>query len=152
MAKKLTEILINVLLVLAIFAGMYFLVKEIRQPEVAMQPQQIIVQQPMAQPQTVVQQQPVALPDKTYFSEYSCSDLASCTVTKVPEGLMTIGFIRVNRGTPDHNCGYVMFRAGQEIDYTNLNEIHTYSGNLPDPSTTLDAFVENNMPFVHACN
>lgn len=150
--SKIRGVLVNVLLVLLIFAGMYFLVVEIqRNREVAMQPQVIV-----AQPQPVVQQQPqtavVALPDKTYFPEFSCSDLSSCTVNRVPDGLMTIGYIRVNRQTPNHNCGYVVFKTGQEIDYTNLNEIHTYSGNLPDPATTLESFVESNMPFVHACN
>lgn len=149
--KTLREMLINAILVLIIVIGIYFLVVEIqRNREVAMQPQVIV-----AQPQPVVQQQPqtavVALPDKTYFPEFSCSDLSSCTVNRVPDGLMTIGFIRINRNMPNHNCGYAIFTSGQAINYDGLSEIHTYSGNLPDPATTLESFVESNMPFVHAC-
>lgn len=155
--KTLREVLVNILLALVIFTSMYILVKEIRQSGVAMQPQQVVVQPVVAQPQTVVQQQPqtavVALPDKTYFPEFSCSDLSSCTVNRVPDGLMTIGFIRINRNMPNHNCGYAIFTSGQAINYDDsLSEIHTYSGNLPDPATTLESFVESNMPFVHSCN
>ena len=155
MSKKITEILINVLLIILILIGALFLVSEIRQSGVAMQPQQVVVQPVVAQPQPVVQQQPLAtvgLQDKTYYPEFSCSDLASCQINFVPNGLMTIGFIRINRNMPNHNCGYAIFTSGQAINYDGLSEIHTYSGNLPDPATTLESFVESNMQFVHACN
>lgn len=148
--KTLREMLINAILVLIIVIGIYFLVVEIqRNREVAMQPQVIV-----AQPQPVVQQQPLAvvgLQDKTYYPEFSCSDLSSCQINFVPDGLMTIGYIRINRNMPNHNCGYAIFTSGQAINYDGLSEIHTYSGNLPDPATTLESFVESNMPFVHSC-
>lgn len=160
---KRNEILVTVLLtaivLFAVIGGSLWIISQVStQPEVVFvpvgqQPQAVVHEQPVIvpaeqKPQAVVNQQP----HKTYFPEYSCSDLTSCTVKQVPDGLMTIGFIRINRNMPNHNCGYAIFTSGQAINYDGLSEIHTYSGNLPDPATTLESFVESNMPFVHACN
>jgi hypothetical protein len=84
-------------------------------------------------------------PDEdTYFPELSCSHLASCQITEVPKGYFTIGFADNGNG-----CDWVLFDEGESIDYTNLDEIHTYNNLLP--LTKLEAFVASQFQYVHAC-
>lgn len=80
----------------------------------------------------------------TYFPELSCSDLASCTMNEVPEGYFTIGFTGTAEG-----CDWVLFNEGETIDFTGLDEIHTY--NVLLPLTRLEGFVLSQTPWVFAC-
>jgi hypothetical protein len=82
--------------------------------------------------------------EDTYFPELSCSHLESCTVKEVPEGYFTIGFTDNGNG-----CDWILFDEGESIDYTNLDEIHTYNNLLP--LTKLEGFVASQFQYVLAC-
>jgi hypothetical protein len=81
---------------------------------------------------------------KTYFPEYSCSDLASCPINEVPEGVFTIGFKKVVGG-----CDWFLFETGEVIDFTIIDEFHSYNAGLP--LTSLDGFVQSQFRDVWAC-
>jgi hypothetical protein len=91
-------------------------------------------------------EEPVAdEPEPTYWSNYSCSDLGSCTIAVAPAGGFTIGFTREKPGT----CSWKIFETGENISYQGIHEIHSYKGTLP--LTSLDGFVESQFQFVDAC-
>jgi hypothetical protein len=83
-------------------------------------------------------------PDKGYFPEYSCTDLRSCPVTVVPQGVFVIGF-------PQGCQTYKTFLAGQEIDFRGLREIHAYNAKQLTLRVTLDSFVDSQKSSILAC-
>jgi hypothetical protein len=80
----------------------------------------------------------------TYLSEFSCSDLLTCTVNVVPDGHFTIGFKKVQGG-----CDWWLYQEGEAIPFAKLDEFHTYNGDLP--LTNLDGFVRGEAVHVYSC-
>ncbi len=86
-----------------------------------------------------------AIQSDTYFREYSCSDLASCPIKEVPEGVFIVGY-------PKGCEEFVVFMPGEELIFANLAEIHAYKLDIMKmPRFNLRAFVDSQKQDVYAC-
>lgn len=94
---------------------------------------------------------------KTYYPEFSCSDMSKCKVTTVPEGTFTVGYIPtvtihymdpVTREMRD--CTTIVWQEGETIEYGKVSEFHTYDRDLP--MTNLELFIQSQKPFVSSCH
>lgn len=86
--------------------------------------------------------------DETYFPEYSCSTLASCPISVVPDSVFIVGF---PRGCNTANVK--VFWPGEVINYAGMAEIHAYNIALTTdmPRFNMTAFIESQYQDIFAC-
>jgi hypothetical protein len=75
-----------------------------------------------------------------YISDLSCGDLATCEISNVPEGHFTIG---ITEDCTDQ----ILFSEGEEINYENLVEIHTYKGK----PANMELFILDQLQYITPC-
>ncbi len=78
--------------------------------------------------------------DVPYISDFSCENLATCEIVIVPEGHFTIG---ITEDCTDQ----LLFSEGEDIQYDNLVEIHTYKGEPKD----MDSFISKQLQYITPC-